>query len=243
MATQLVWLKRDLRLRDHEALAQAAARGSVIVLYVYEPSLWQTPEMDGSHLRFINECLRELAGELSRRGATLVTRVGEMPQVLDAVMREQPFESLWSHQETGNRLTYDRDLRVAAWCREHAVEWHEPMQHGVFRPLAKRDGWARKWKRQMEKPLAAMPQGFDGIALESDGWVDEERLGIERSTKTEVQPGGTVEGMALLDSFLEQRGVNYRADMSSPVQGWNGCSRLSPHLAWGSVSIREAYQK
>ncbi|MFZ9965204.1 MAG: deoxyribodipyrimidine photo-lyase, partial [Terrimicrobiaceae bacterium] len=36
-ATQLVWFKRDLRVEDHRPLAEAAKRGPVVCLYVYEP--------------------------------------------------------------------------------------------------------------------------------------------------------------------------------------------------------------
>lgn len=31
--------------------------------------------------------------------------------------------------------------------------------------------------------------------------------------------------------------------MSSPVSAWEGCSRLSPYLAWGCISLREVYQR
>ena len=61
------------------------------------------------------------------------------------------------------------------------------------------------------------------------------------SQKSIVKPGEQ-EGLRTLDSFLTVRGVNYRADMSSPVEGWDGCSRLSPYLAWGNVSLRTVYQ-
>jgi deoxyribodipyrimidine photo-lyase len=45
-----------------------------------------------------------------------------------------------------------------------------------------------------------------------------------------------------LDSFLTQRGETYRGAMSSPLTGERACSRLSPHLAWGTLSIREVAQ-
>ena len=35
----LVWFKRDLRLEDHEPLAEAAADGPVLGLFIYEPEL------------------------------------------------------------------------------------------------------------------------------------------------------------------------------------------------------------
>jgi deoxyribodipyrimidine photo-lyase len=47
----------------------------------------------------------------------------------------------------------------------------------------------------------------------------------------------------LLGGFLTERGVNYRADMSSPVAGSTGCSRLSAHIAYGTISLREVYRQ
>ncbi|MEM6891712.1 MAG: FAD-binding domain-containing protein, partial [Pseudomonadota bacterium] len=38
------------------------------------------------------------------------------------------------------------------------------------------------------------------------------------------------------------RGEFYQKDMSTPVAGEQGCSRISPHLVWGSMSMREMYQ-
>ena len=56
------------------------------------------------------------------------------------------------------------------------------------------------------------------------------------------QAGGRVQGLALLDSFLAARGQAYRRAMSSPVTGERACSRLSPHLALGTLSVREVAQ-
>lgn len=53
------------------------------------------------------------------------------------------------------------------------------------------------------------------------------------------QRGGRAAGLALLHSFLHARGRPYRAAMSGPLQGAEACSRLSPHLAWGTLSVRE----
>ena len=49
----VVWLKRDLRLRDHAPLAAAFARGDVLVVYVVEPELVRQPETDPSHVAFV----------------------------------------------------------------------------------------------------------------------------------------------------------------------------------------------
>ncbi|MBD3220470.1 deoxyribodipyrimidine photolyase, partial [bacterium] len=76
MGIQVVWLKRDLRVDDHPALARAARAGPVLALHVYEPALLESPEFDPSHLVFVNECLAEVADELTARGARLTVRTG-----------------------------------------------------------------------------------------------------------------------------------------------------------------------
>ncbi|MFN7290623.1 MAG: FAD-binding domain-containing protein, partial [Pirellula sp.] len=58
-----------------------------------------------------------------------------------------------------------------------------------------------------------------------------------------TQSGGSANGWASLDSFLHRRGRNYRSDMSSPILAESGCSRISPYLAFGCLSIREVYQQ
>ena len=47
----IVWFKRDLRLADHEALAQAAKLGPVLPLYILEPELWRQADMSSAPLR------------------------------------------------------------------------------------------------------------------------------------------------------------------------------------------------
>jgi deoxyribodipyrimidine photo-lyase len=56
------------------------------------------------------------------------------------------------------------------------------------------------------------------------------------------QRGGRRAGVETLESFLAERGAPYRKAMSSPVTGFDHCSRLSPHLAWGSLAMREVAQ-
>lgn len=63
----VVWLKRDARLRDHGPLTEVllGAGGShFALLYIYEPSQLQHKTVHGSHLAFANEGLRELDARL-----------------------------------------------------------------------------------------------------------------------------------------------------------------------------------
>ena len=63
-----------------------------------------------------------------------------------------------------------------------------------------------------------------------------------RGTRPGAQTGGEGAALGLLRSFLEQRGEAYSVELSSPLTGWDSCSRLSPYLAWGHISLRVVFQ-
>lgn len=239
---RLVWFKRDLRLHDHAPLLRAASQGEVVCLFVYEDELLQAPDFDPSHAVFLEQSLRELHRNLERRGLPLVCRRGSLPQVLEELHQQWPFTSLWSHQETGNWLTYQRDLRVGRWCRQYDIEWHELPQNGVVRRLKNRQGWSRRWEERMGAPLLPAPKHLQGPEL-AGPILGLTELGLPPSAKPQAQPGGESAARQCLQSFLGQRGVNYAKDLSSPNSSWQGCSRLSPYLAFGNLSLREVYQR
>jgi deoxyribodipyrimidine photo-lyase len=246
----IVWLKRDLRLDDHAPFAEAArmcARGGrMLALYVYEPEVWRAADADASHLAFVDESLDELAAALAARGGRLIRRVGEITEVLDGLSRCEPIESLLAHEETGNAVTYARDRRVARWCRRNGVVFREWRQHGVFRPTADRDGWAARWKDHMDLPRVPAPEHLrspDEGTMHSGVHGLSHELGLGSDTRVAFrQRGGSAEAARALTGFLLERGRDYRATMGSPVHAWESCSRLSPHLAWGTMSVRRAYQ-
>ena len=240
---QIVWFKRDLRVADHRALAEAAAQGPVLPLYIAEPEYWCQLDASGRQWAFAAESLFELQGDLARLGQPLVIRIGDAPQILAEIDDTCGIAALWSHQETGNAWTYARDRRVAAWCRGHGIPWHQPRQNGVVRKLGSRDGWARSWDRFMAEPVTPAPAALPPLAgLEPGTLPREADLGLLEDPCPERQGGGRAAGLERLTSFLERRGAPYRRAMSSPTTAFEACSRLSPHLAWGTLSMREVAQ-
>jgi len=240
---QVVWFKRDLRLADHRPLRLAGERGAVLPLFVVEPQLWSEPDAAARQWLFCAESLEELRTALGQLGQPLVVRLGEVEQVLERARRQFGIGGLWSHEETGNGLTYARDRRVARWAREHGIPWTEIPQFGVIRRLSSREGWARRWEARMAEPLtppppALMPlQGIEPGPIPSAG-----QLGLAPDPCPQRQRGGRCEGLALLHSFLVERGARYHRELSSPLSAERGCSRLSAHLAWGTLSLREVIQ-
>ena len=237
----IVWFKRDLRVADHAPLAHAAAHGSVLPLYVIEPEVFQAADFAQQHWGFIRESLIELRHDLAGLGSRLIIRQGEMTAVLAALMQELGNFSLASHAETGNDITYRRDIRVKSWCLDNGVAWQEFRQHGVIRALTDRNGWAKRWDQQMSEPLISKPAHLQSPRADVAGIqkLDDISIDFHEADKPQRQRGGRSHGVELLHSFLDERGQHYRSAMSSPLSAADECSRLSPHFAYGTVSIRE----
>lgn len=243
MGVQIVWFKRDLRVFDHEPLFMAVKSGSTIPLYIFEPALWQQPDMSGRHFDFLVECLRELDNLLTALGQPLVIRVGEARHVLKELHQEFSIDALWSHQETWNGWTYTRDLDVKQWCKSEGITWNEPAQHGVKRGGNSREEWASRWDILMTSSRIPRPIAMDSVEVDPGQMPTLDEFGIHSDECPGRQIGGRSNGIAYLRSFLFERGKHYQKGMSSPLTAFDTCSRLSPYLAFGALSVREVYQK
>ena len=237
-AAALVWFKRDLRVRDHAPLAQAMQFENALGLVVIEPQWLSSPECDPRHVGFLLDCVAELQRDLAARGLPLLVRTGATLEVLESLRREFPFSHLFSHEETGPGWSYARDLAVAEWCRSQGVSWTESPQTGVVRRLRSRTGWAGRWAQRMNAAEAPAARGFRAASgLESCAVPTLRELGLPVLCAP-LPAGGERAAWDVLDSFLAGRGRDYRRAMSSPLTATEGCSRLSAHLAFGTISMR-----
>ncbi|KPP81768.1 MAG: deoxyribodipyrimidine photo-lyase [Oceanicaulis sp. HLUCCA04] len=240
--TSVVWFKRDLRVDDHAALSAAAHRGAVIALYIVEPWLWARPDYSGRQYAFLIECLQSLDHALQARGIRLTVRTGEACEVFSRLHDAHAFTHIEAHEETGVHATWMRDRAVAQWARTRSIRLTEHRQTGVIRALPGRNGWARRWDDFMAQPVLRAPQALSGPHLSPEAPPAPERLGLSGDVCPLRQTGGRRAALESLHSFLQTRGEDYRKGMSSPVTAYDACSRVSPHLALGTLSMREASQ-
>lgn len=239
---QVVWFKKDLRIVDHHALVAAAQRGSVLPLYIIEPELWRQPDMSNRHYQFLKDCLEDLDKNFLKLGSNLVIKVGDCLSVLGQLHKKYHIEALWSHQETGNGWTYNRDKKVQKWAVSCGIQWHQKVQNGVTRGLKNRDGWAVRWTRFMQETILVEPSKISLTKEASDTMPTAKMLSLDDDPNLILQKGGRCEGLKQINEFLYLRGEGYAREMSSPVTAYSSCSRISPHLSFGTLSIREVFQ-
>jgi deoxyribodipyrimidine photo-lyase len=212
----LVWIRRDLRVEDHPALALAAMMGAVLPLFVVEPAVWAAPDRSARQWGFVAECLAELREGLGALGAPLVVRVGAAETVLERLCKTHGITRIVSISETVGAAEAARDARVAAWARTAGVEW---VQVG-----------AGPGQVTGLTPVAAVEPGLIPTARAL-------RLAEDRAAHRQL--GGRARGEAVLASFLSARGRAYRAERDLAGAGERAGSRLSPYLAWGVLSAGE----
>ncbi len=256
IAVELVWFKRDLRYDANAALATACAQNNgnpVLGLFVAEPSYWALPDTSGRQWAFQAECLAELRRELEDNDIPLLVRTGDAQSVIAQLHENLRIAQIHCHEETGNAWTFERDKRVAAWAHDQGVTLKAQRQFGVIRRLARREGWSDAWDQQMKQslpriqpPPTVVQQKLTTRLQETVGLEGKiplaQELGLPTDPCPERQIGGRQQGLSLMKSFFALRGQNYRWAMSKPMEGYRACSRLSPYLSYGALSMAEVFQ-
>ena len=85
--------------------------------------------------------------------------------MLDRLHAMAPVQGLYAHEETGNALSFLRDISVGRWCRAHGVAWHEFPQFGVIRRLKNRNLWQSACEQHVAQACRPEPAGLVFAAL------------------------------------------------------------------------------
>ena len=242
----IVWLKRDLRLIDNEAIHNALSKPlKVLLIYILEPSIENDIHYSKRHFRFIKQSILEMNSLLAEYNTEILAIHGDVIQSLQSINDYYKISNIFSHQETGIKITYDRDKAVAKYCKNKNIKWIENINNGVFRGITNRKKWRRKWEEYMSQPIHLFePQKGDFVETESLLLLKQvlPKVNFIIESNPNFQVGGTLVGIRYLQSFLTDRYLNYAKHISKPDLGRKSCSRLSPYIAWGCLSIRQVWQ-
>ena len=243
----IVWLKRDLRLEDNEAIFNALqSEKRTLLLYTFETMLLEDEHYSERHWNFIKESIQDLNVHLKPYNSKILTVEADIISVINQLLTKFHITDIFSHQETGILLTYNRDKSFKRFCKNNLITWHENINNGVQRGLKDREEWIKKCNAYFEiEPLKFAPKP-DQLLTVSE--IDALHFlfvipGLETRKESPFQKGGRTMGLRYLDSFLESRYVNYMFHISKPERARTGCSRISPYIAWGNLSLREVYHR
>jgi deoxyribodipyrimidine photo-lyase len=241
-AINIVWFKRDLRFIDHEPLFLASQENiPVVLLYFFEPSVMNYADADVRHWRFIYESLQEMQSKLNGTAAKIHCFHSEVAPVFETLLKQYDVKTIFSYQEIGNKITFDRDIAMQSFFDKHQILWKQSQMHGVIRRLKSRSNWDKLWEqvmRDIPKKMDLNSLIIENLDASFYAEIKGEELPTEITTRNEnFQKGGEYWAWRYLDSFVKERYVNYSKHISKPALSRKGCSRLSPYLTYGNISM------
>ncbi|MGL4631620.1 MAG: deoxyribodipyrimidine photo-lyase/cryptochrome family protein [Leadbetterella sp.] len=241
-AINIVWLKRDIRTQDHAAW-DAASKSDLryIVVYIFEPSMLAYPDTSLRHIQFQYHSLLDIGKTLKKQ--CIYICYAEAETVFKYLSGQFDLKSVFSYQESGTDFSYSRDKQLSIFFKESKIQWLEFQRDGIIRGIKNREGWDQAWFANIKKQ--ALENEIDVskiICLPHVFVIHQHLLKKLEAYPAEFQPAGESYAYKYLDSFVKTRGKNYSKHISKPTESRISCSRLSPYLAWGNISIKIAFQ-
>lgn len=253
MPTTLVWYANNLRVDDHPALIQAAARGAVVPVYVYDPEYTGPSALGGASKWWTHHSISALCDRFRDMGSDLVLRKGNPSEQLreiaqavgaDMVMFCESIEPDLQVREEGvgfelgkQGIEVERFPMHLLWP-VGSVMTKDGNPYQVFSPF---------WKMALntfepDAPMTAPTKLTAPERLPKSLGIDE--LGLLPKTNWHEQmqerwtpgEGGAQER---LNAFVEHRLDDYHEDRNRlDIPGW---SAMSPHIHFGEISVRRIW--
>ena len=243
----VVWLKRDLRLDDNEAISNAlASENRVLFVYIFEDSLKKDRHYAARHWNFIKQSIENINDRLKKHNSLVLAVNSEVISFFNQLQNFFQIDHVYSHQETGLLITYNRDKYFKRYCNNNSIEWIESTNNGVLRGLLNREDWFENWNRYMQdQKFCFDPKENQLLTIAEIKEVSTVFNPADLKTENSkiFQKGGTTTAWKYANSFFEERHKSYLFNISKPEKSRTSSSRLSPYIAWGNVSIREVFQK
>jgi len=243
----LVWFRRDLRDFDHTALAAARqAHAHVHCVFVFDTDILSRLERRNRRVSFLWDCVFELRAAL---GGSLRVLHGRSVEEIPRLAARLGVAAVYANRDY-EPAALARDETVAQALRESGIDFRTRKDQVVFElsevrtrsggPFAVFTPYKRAWLARLSDESLASRDSFAGSPLspapeaEGDRMPSLEALGFERAEL--CVPGGMEAGRRLFEDFRGRIG-RYASDRDLPAVA--GTSRLSAHLRFGTVSIRE----
>jgi len=239
----ICWFKKDLRILDNEALYESSKNHAVLPIYIIEKEKWQQPSHSFRQWQFCKECLIDLKEDLKAIGQPLIIRTGNVLDIFEEIKNIFKINGIYSHQETGDFLSYERDKKVRKWSKDNNIPWMEYLQFGVFRGPLNRDKWAINYKKHFEKEIIKSPLSLKALPFKEEDIPSDEFFNFETDICKGRYKGGRKEALKRLNYFIDKKIQSYCKDISSPARSYFSCSRLSPYITMGCLSLKEIQKK
>ncbi|NHN58482.1 MULTISPECIES: deoxyribodipyrimidine photo-lyase [Halorussus] len=243
----LHWHRRDLRVADNRALAEAASDGAAVLpVFVLDPEV--LAHAGPPRVAFLLDALRSLRADYRELGGDLLVTRGDPREELPRIAAERDAGTVyWNRDYSGLARERDGEVRLALddagipRAAYHDELLHEPgsirtnagEHYSVFSYF-----W-KKW-RDREKDAPVDPPAEGRVATPDRSELPTLADLAVDDPEAEIPAAGTAAGRERLRSFCDEAVFRYAEDRDHPAR--DATSRLSVHLKWGTVGVREVWR-
>lgn len=253
----LVWLRRDLRLTDHAALALATRQAEeTVILFIYDSVILDAlPNKADRRVQFIHRSVTEIDSELTQRGAGIIAAYGDPAQIVPELAKSLDADVVIAAHDD-DPYAIRRDDQVGKELKKQGIHFTTVCDHLIKerQDVLKTDGtpyrvftpYAKAWRESVhdsdfaehtvDLSKVTKPTKISNSNIKLGNFTLKE-IGFE-STELPLAPGmsGAKER---LDTFLNKI-QHYEKDRNIPAI--EGTSLLSVDLRFGTISIRECFR-
>lgn len=233
MTNSLLWFRYDLRLKDNQALQKALKHKSCLPIFILDKIYFNSETTSQFHLSFLNDSLNDLNLNLQNKfNTSLNTYFGLTSEILIHLINKFKITNLYSNRIIKNLYFRNLDVDLNSLLKSVNVSWSQTDQFGIQLKNRVRGEWSSHWHLFANSLKSDEKQKSNFLKDESS------QNFYNLLPKYNCQKGGETEANKLLESFINNRHFNYSKNISSPLTAEKSCSRLSPHLAFGTISLR-----
>lgn len=241
----IFWHRRDLRLHDNAGLYHAL-KGDlpVLPLFIFDKNILDALEdRQDRRVTFIYQQIQRLSEELKNLGSSILVKYGKPEEVWEEILRQYEVKAVYTNHDY-EPYARERDENISRLLSRNNIPFYTFKDQTIFEKneVLKDDGrpytvftpYSRKWKKQL-----------NDFFLKS--YPNEKYF--HRFLKTSPLPLIHLQEMGFLEANYRFPSTEIRQELlvkygdSREFPAIQGTSRISIHLRFGTVSIRELARK
>ncbi len=240
-AVNIFWFRRDLRLDDNAGLYHALKDNNPVVpLFIFDSNILdELEDRTDRRVEFIHLALQDIQRQLLKTGSTLDTRYGKPEEVFKKILQDYRVERVFTNQDY-EPYARERDGAIAAMLEKQGISLHHFKDHVIFEKdeVLKDDGkpysiftpYSRKWK--------ALLTDFQLKPYDTRKYFSRFHRQPERKLVTPDEIGFKTTGLPFPEREWKGQIIRHYKDRRD-FPALQGTSRLSVHLRFGTISIRQ----
>ncbi|MGB0389989.1 MAG: cryptochrome/photolyase family protein [Salibacteraceae bacterium] len=230
------WFRRDLRLEDNTGLIAASKGGEpVLPIFIFDDNILDEIPSDDPRVGFIFDNLQVINNQLNKHDSALLCLKGNPLKIWSELMDQYDISGVYSNKDY-EPYAVKRDNSIEQICEKKGVPFYQFKDQVIFEkdeivkddrlPYTVYTPYKNKWRKHfnLEKHApAASPINLNSFQKKSRAFP----------TKTEF---GFKSASILVKPFQISQLSDYEETRNFPAK--DSTSYLSPHLRFGTVSVR-----